>query len=181
MADIKTKKSARKSFFEVKVPLTSAKVQVYGNSVEEIDGKVIKIDLTRNLKGKNLELRLRAKNINGVLEGKPISLELIGSYIRRAMRPGIDYVEDSFVAETKDGKARVKPFLITRNRVSRAVRRELRNLARKHLETYLKARNHLEIFSELMTNKIQKELFLKLKKIYPLAFCEIRVFEVLGA
>jgi len=181
MADVKTKKSARKSFFEVKVPLTAAKAYVYGNSVEEIDGKVIKIDLTRNLKGKNFELRLRARNINGVLQGEPISLELIGSYIRRAMRKGIDYVEDSFVTEIKEGKARVKIFLITRNKVSRAVRRELRNLARKHLETYLKSRSALEIFSELMTNKIQKELFLKLKKIYPLSFCEVRVFEVIKA
>ena len=31
-----------------------------------------------------------------------------------------------------------------------------------------------------MANKIQKQLALKLKKIYPLALCEIRVFEVVG-
>ena len=34
-------------------------------------------------------------------------------------------------------------------------------------------------FNEIITNKIQKELSLKIKKIYPLALCEIRRFEVL--
>jgi len=35
-----------------------------------------------------------------------------------------------------------------------------------------------EVASEVMANKIQKELSLKLKKIYPLALCEIRVLEL---
>ncbi|MCX8158910.1 MAG: 40S ribosomal protein S3a/S1 [Candidatus Pacearchaeota archaeon] len=181
MAEAKTKKTARKSFFEIKVPLTSVKAHVYGNSVADIEGKIIKIDLTRSLKGKCFELRLKVKNVNGNLEGEPISLWLVGSFIRRAMRTGIDYVEDSFETELKDGKARVKPFLITRNKVSRAVRRELRNNAKKYITEYFKTRSAREIFSDLMTNKIQKEMFLKLKKIYPLTFCEIRVFEIINA
>ena len=31
-----------------------------------------------------------------------------------------------------------------------------------------------------MTNKLQKELSFKLKKIYPLALCEIRIFKIVG-
>jgi ribosomal protein S3AE len=34
------------------------------------------------------------------------------------------------------------------------------------------------IFDDILKGKIQKELSLKLKKIYPLSLCEIRVLEV---
>ena len=66
----------------------------------------------------------------------PEELDLAGSYIRRAMRKGSDYVEDSFIVDCKDAKIQVKPFLITRNKVSRAIRKELRNNAKKYLESY---------------------------------------------
>lgn len=176
MAD--AKKIIKKGFFEVKVPMTATKIHLYGDSIDDLNGKVIKLDLTRNLRGKSLELRLKVKKEADGLVGDPISLELIGSYVRRMMRTGIDYVEDSFIAESKDSKVIVKPFMITRNKVSRAIRNELRNLAKKHLEGYFKTRSTKEIFTEITTNKIQKELSLKLKKIYPLALCEIRMFKI---
>lgn len=171
-------KTLKKKFFEVKVPLTAAKIFLYASSKEALEGSVVKIDLTRNLKGKNLELRARVKSSGDELTGEPISLELIGSYIRRMMRNGADYVEDSFVISSKDANLRVKPFLITRKKVPRSVRKELRNTARKIIESYIKIRNSTEIFAELTSNRLQKELFLKLKKIYPLAMCEIRIVEI---
>ena len=174
----KAKKGAKKAFFEVRAPITATKMQVYGASEEDFVGKVVKLDLTRILKGKNFEMRLKIANKEGFLEGEPISLELVGSYMRRMMRTGIDYVEDSFLIELKDGKARVKPFFITRNKVSRSVRNELRESAKKFLTEYFKVRGARESFSDVMSNKVQKDLFIKLKKIYPLALCEIRVFEL---
>ena len=172
----KVKKGAKKGFFEVRTPLTATKIQLYGTSIEEIEGRIIRLDLTRSLKGKSFELKMKVVKNEKDLEAEPISLELMGSYVRRMMRLGIDYVEDSFKAELKDGKAIVKPFMITRNKVSRAVRKELRNSARKFLEAYLKTRDTREAFTEIITNKVQKELFIRLKKVYPLALCEIRIF-----
>jgi ribosomal protein S3AE len=175
------KKGAKKGFFEVMAPLTATKISLYSGSPDELVGKVAKIDLTRSLKGKNFELKFKVfKNEKGLLEGEPISLWLAGSYVRRMMRTGIDYVEDSFVAECKERKVRVKPFLIARNKVSRAVRRELRNMTRKFIESYVKTRSAKESLVDITTNKLQKELFLKLKVIYPLSFCEIRAFEILS-
>ena len=174
----KVKKGAKKSFYEVATPLTSSKVHLYGTGVESFDGKTVKIDLTRSLKGKSFELRLRVLLREGKLESEPMSLNLAGSYIRKIFRNGIDYVEDSFEAECRDCIARVKPFLMTRRRVSRKVCRALRNDAKSYLSGYLKARTSNEIFSEIMSNKLQKQLFTVLKKVYPLALCEIRVFEI---
>jgi ribosomal protein S3AE len=174
----KAKKGMKKGFFDVRTPITATRIQLYGSSLEELEGKIVKLDLTRSLKGKNFELRLKVAKKENVLEAEPISIELLGSYIRRMMRLGIDYVEDSYVAEMKDGKARIKPFMITRNKVSRAVRKELKDTGRKFVESYIKTRDSKEVFEDILTNKIQKELFLKLKKIYPLALCEIRIFEL---
>lgn len=172
-------KSIKKKFFEVKMPLTNSQVHLYGKSIEEMDNSVIKLDLTRNLRGKNLEMRAKVVNNNGVLEGKPLSMQLIGSYTHRAARKGTDYVEDSFETDCKDAKIRIKPFLITRKHVSRSVRNALREMTKKHLESYAKVRTMEELFSEIMSNKIQKELSFKLKKIYPLALCEIRMIELI--
>ncbi len=175
-----TQKTQKKKFFEVRVPLTASKVFLYGSTIEQFNNNVIKIDLTKNLKGKSLELRAKISLENNELVGEPISLELIPSYIRRMMRKGSDYVEDSFILTCKDATLRVKPFMLTRKKVSRAVRNELRNTARKTLESFMTIRNANEIMSEIMTNKIQKELFIKLKKIYPLSLCEIRIVEIIS-
>jgi ribosomal protein S3AE len=169
------KKGTKKAFFEVTAPLTSAKLHVYGSSAEELSGKTIKLDMTRSLRGKSFEVTLKLSYENGALQGKPTHMALANSYIRRSMRKGTDYVEDSFITDTKDGDVIVKPFMITRNRVSRAVRQSLRDTTKEFLQGYLRIRTLQEIFSDMMTNKIQKELSLKLKKVYPLAFCEIRV------
>jgi ribosomal protein S3AE len=180
-APARIKKGQRKAFFDVKMPLISAKASLYAYAPEMLVGQVVKVDLTRNLKGKSFELRARVfKAENGELEGEPISVALAGSYIRRMMRTGIDYVEDSFETACKDKKVRVKPFFITRNKVSRAVRKTIRDGARKFLEDNFKARSAMEVFSDLTANKTQKELFTRLKKLYPLALCEIRVFEIIS-
>ena len=154
---------------------------MYAGEPDELVGKIVRLDLTRNLRGKNLELRMRVAKEGDQLVAEPICLELAGSYIRRMIRNGTDYVEDSFTASCKDASVLVKPFFITRNKVSRALRKNLREQARAHLESYLKARAVKEVFTDITTNKMQKELSLKLKKIYPLALCEIRVFSLVEA
>jgi len=99
-------------------------------------------------------------------------------YLKRMVRKGTNYVEDSFSTETKDHQVRIKPFLVTRRKVSRAVRRALRNKAREELITYAKGKTTEELFEDILKNVLQKSLSLKLKKIYPLSVCEIRILKV---
>ncbi len=175
-----TKKLVKKKFFDVSVPLTASKVKLYAINEEELNGKMVKIDMTKNLKGKNVELRARVTHKDGKIDSELVSLILLPSYIRRIMRRGIDYIEDSFTTSCKDAEIIVKTFMITRNHVSRNIRKEVRNAARKFLEGYSNIKTVKELFSELMTNKLQRSVSLKVKKIYPLAFCEIRWIEVIG-
>lgn len=180
MADKPRRKEAKKSFFEVSAPMISTRIALYSPSAEALVGRIVKIDLTRSLRGKGLEMRLRVSlDSKGKLVGEPISVELVGSYIRRMVRKGTDYVEDSFGSKCKDFEVIVKPFLITRHKVSRTVRHALRLAAKQYIEGYLTTRTAKEVFSEIISGKVQKDMSAKLRKIYPLALCEIRAFKII--
>jgi ribosomal protein S3AE len=94
------------------------------------------------------------------------------------LRKSISYVEDSFHTQTKESDIIIKPFLITRKTVSRTIRKTLRNSARNWIMDYTKTKNDDELFEDILNGKMQKDLSIKLKKIYPLALCEIRILEI---
>lgn len=171
--------SEKKKLFEVDLPLIRKKVFLIGKEKSELNNKTVKIDLTRQLKGKSLEVVFKVKAENDKLEAFPISSTLLSFFIRRMIRKGTDYVETSFETECKDAKLRIKPYLITRKKVPRAVRNALRKKAIEYIQDYVKEKYVDEIFSQIMFNSMQKNISLKLKKIYPLALCEIRVLEVI--
>lgn len=177
----KTKKR-KKKFFDVEMPLIAKQTQLQAYDLEELQSRYIKYDLTRILRGKSIEMQFRV-DITGTGEGKkaiaiPRKLTLMPYFLRRMVRKGTNYVEDSFPTPCKDAQIRIKPFLIARRKVSRAVRKALRNKAKEELIEYVKDKSTEDIFSDIITNKLQKFLSLKLKKIYPLSLCEIRVLKV---
>lgn len=176
---IRNKMAEKKKFFEVDLPLIRKKVFLIGKEKSELNNKTIKIDLTRQLKGKSLEFVFRVKTENDKLEAFPISSTLLGFFIRRMIRKGTDYVEASFETDCRNASLRIKPYLITRKKVPRAVRNQLRKRAIEYIQDYVKEKDTEEIFSQIMFNSMQKNISLKLKKVYPLALCEIRILEVL--
>jgi ribosomal protein S3AE len=167
----------KKKFIEIELPIVNEITTALGN-LESLQGKTIKLDLARRMRGKGLEITFQILNNKGYLIGIPKVMCLTKSYIRRIMRTSISYVEDSFQTETKDGiHVSVKPFLITRMKVSRAVRNHLRVEAKKLFTDVIKERNYIEICTDLYLGSFQKLVQPKLKKIYPLAFCDLRIFE----
>ncbi len=165
----------KKKFFDVEVPVLEDKVAVLSTSPEELVGKIIKYDLTRILKGKNLVASLTIKKEGDKLTSETKNVALTHSYIARLMRKNVSYIEDSFVCLTKDGKLRLKPFLLTRNKVHRRIKTALRNKCREMIEEHSKERTNEEMFSDVISANLQKHLASRLKRIYPLALCEIRV------
>lgn len=168
----------KKKFFEVEIPLMKSKQELLAYSIGDLNDKTIKLDLTRELRGKSIEIVFKIKLDKDKLIASPIKLTLLPFFIRRMLRKNISYVEDSFSTECENAQIRVKPFLITRKKVSRAVRKALRNEAKTWLQDYLKNKSNEAIFSEAISNKLQKSLSMHLKKIYPLALCEIRVLNI---
>jgi ribosomal protein S3AE len=171
-------KIQKKKFFEIDLPLLNEKVEAAANSIEELKDKTIKMDMTRHLRGKSVDLVFKVKLENSKATAHPKKLTLLPFFIKHMLHTGIDYVEDSFTAESLESHVAVKPFLITRKKVSRAVRKALRNSAKNWLIDYIKTKTDFELFNDILTNNLQKQLSLRLKKIYPLAICEIRIFEI---
>lgn len=169
----------RKKFFDVDIPIVKTKIELVGETIEQLNGRTIKLDLTRQLRGKSVEAVLKIKTEKNSATAYPIKMVLMPYFIRRMIRKRISYVEDSFTAPTQESLVQIKPFLITRKKVSRAVRKTLRNLTKNWLEDYFAERKDEEIFDDLLTNRLQKPLSLKLKKTYPLSLCEIRVLEII--
>ncbi len=168
----------RKKFFDVEIPIINKQTQLYAFDIKDLENRYIKYDLTRILRGKNILLQLKVLINGDNATSIPVGIEIMSSFLGRVVRKGTDYIEDSFSAESKDAKLRIKPLLITREKVSRQIRKILREKAREELIKYVKSRNSEEIFEEILKNKFQKELSLKLKKIYPLSFCDIRILKV---
>jgi len=169
----------RRKYIEVDIPIVKQKIELLGEDVNELEGRTIKLDLTRQLKGKSVEAVVKIKVKNGKAVAYPVKIKLMPYFIRRIIRKRISYVEDSFETPSQESMILVKPFLITRKRVSRAVRKALRNRARNWIEDYIAEKKDSEIFNEIFSNRMQRPLSLVLKKTYPLSMCEIRTLEII--
>lgn len=166
----------KKKYIEIQTPILNSTTRVLG-TIDSLSNKTIKIDLTRQLRGKGLTIKLKILNQKGTLVGIPNNIELSTHYIKRMMRKRVSYVEDSFKTKCADVQVTIKPFLITRKKVSKAVQKNLRNTTKEFITEYLKEKDFNQICHEILNGTFQKTMLPKLKKIYPLSFCEIRKFE----
>jgi ribosomal protein S3AE len=168
----------KQRFFDVEIPLIGKTTQLRAFEIKSLNGKFMKYDLTRMLRGKSTLLQLQVKVDNEIATATPMKISLLPYFLKRMVRKGTSYIEDSFVTECKDAKIKIKPFLVARRKVSRAVRKALRNKAREELIAEVKNKTVETIFKDILRNDIQKPLSLKLKKIYPLSLCEIRELHI---
>jgi len=164
----------KKKFFDVEIPMLRTNVKLIAYDIQELENRNIKLDLTRMLRGQSMDAIIKVSVKDSKAIGKVIKISLLPFFIRRMMRKSVSYVEDSFSAESKESILKIKPFLITRKKVTRAVRKALRNECKRYLQEQIKEKPTEEIFSDIIGSRLQKSLSLKLKKIYPLALCEIR-------
>ena len=168
----------KKKFFDVEIPIIKKTTHLYAYKLEELNNRLIRYDLTRILRGKNalLQLKVQVKDDKATCIAK--ELKILPTFLRKMVRKGTNHVESSFSTPCKNAQLRIKPFLITRKKVSRAVRKALREKVVQEITAYVKDKPPEEIFQEVLKNQLQKSLSLKLKKIYPLSLCEIRVLTV---
>ncbi len=169
----------KKRFFDVEIPIIHKTTQLLATEIKELEGRIIKYDLTRILRGKNILLNAKVKVKGEKATSTPIEIQLMSIFLKRMVRKGTDYAEGSFKTKTKDNDVQIKFLLVTRRRVSRAVLNALRKKAQEELISYLSTSKTEEVFEDIMKNKLQKDLSVRLKKIYPLSLCEIRSFEII--
>ncbi|MEM3405511.1 MAG: hypothetical protein QW117_00880 [Candidatus Pacearchaeota archaeon] len=159
-------------FIKIKLPLLNEEVFIINR--ERFNNVSLKLDITRKLKGKGCEIIFKIDSVKDGLKIDPKRIRIYGFFIRRLIRKGTDYVEDSFDAKCKNADLRVKPLLITRRKVHKNVKKSLRKKVKEEIINYFKDKNYEEIFSDLLKDNFQKNLSKRLRKIYPLSFCDIR-------
>ena len=166
----------------VKTKLEEIKLELINLIVEAIpkENKIIKLDITRLLRGKGCQAKFIIKKQDDKYIGKLISLRIYPSYVRRIIRTGTSIIEDSFTCKTKDTTLIIKPFIIARKKIYRSIRNRLREEAREEIKDFCKDKTKEDVFLEILSASLQKQIGRKLKKIYPLAFCDIRVIEIKG-
>ena len=174
----KLKKQIKKKFFPVKIPILKKEIELYSKDISSLEGRFVKINLANELKGKALDLKLKVKVTGEKAEAHPIQVKLLSSYLKRVMRKGVDYAENSFKTQCKDNNLKIKSFMITRKRVTRRVLAGLSKESEKELKEYIKNKTFEELISEIISGKLQKYLSLKMKKIYPLGLCEIKYLAI---
>ncbi len=150
----------------------------------ELVGRTVKINLMNLVddykkQGINIKFKVKTANDdNG--ECETIGYEIIKSHARRMVRKGADKMDDSFIANTKDGRAfTVKPIIVTRNRVSHPTLGKMRKIAREYISAKIKELSTDEVFESVIQAKIQKELRSSLAKLCPIGSCEIRTLELI--
>ncbi len=137
------------------------------------------MSLTRNIKKQNMRVKFEIKQVkDGKALTELVSYNLIPAYVKRVVRTGRSKVGDSMQYSTKDGvKVKVKPLVLTKNIVTRSIVKSLRKESRKFLKEFTEKQDYDGFVSSVLSYGIQRNLRDYLKKICPIAICEIRVFE----
>jgi len=168
----------KQKFWDVEIPLIQKTTYLYAFEPESLDGKTLIYDLTRILRGKGALLTAKVKVNDKNVTTIPKEIKVLPYFLRRMVRKGTDYVEDSLVLECKDARLIIKPLLVTRRKVSRRIKNALREKSKKELAEYIKENYVEEIFKEILQGKLQKILSIALKKVYTLSVYEIKTIRV---
>ncbi|MBA3064394.1 hypothetical protein FP803_03065 [Candidatus Woesearchaeota archaeon] len=142
-------------------------------------GKIMTINLmgiTRDIKKQNINITFR---VTGLKENKAeteiIGYKVMPAFIKRIIRKGRNNLHDSFVCKTSDEKdVRLKSLVITVNKTKGAVVNSLMKALRANLTEYVRKITYKELVNELVSHKLQSNLKISLRKIYPLRSLEIK-------
>ncbi len=153
--------------------------------LEEADaavGKTLKINLmqiTGDMKNQNAEVKFEITQAkDNKLETKVIGYYFSSATIKRFMRRHTSRIDDSLILMTQDGiKIRIKPFALTKSKVTRSVEHTLRLILKEEIMNAVKKTPYEALFMAVLKYQLQKEVKEKLNKIYPVKNLEIRILE----
>ncbi|MBI4145394.1 hypothetical protein HY493_04285 [Candidatus Woesearchaeota archaeon] len=122
-------------------------------------------------------------NLSFKIAGKTkdaLTTELIGyrispSSTKRFVRRARSKIDDSFSAVTSDGKKlRIKPMIVTRGKAQGGTRAALQKATRQFFILHLSKMTLDQFWQDVLGHTVQKALSDSLRKLYPLATCELR-------
>lgn len=138
--------------------------------------------LTGNVKKQNINITFRVNKVKGDSAYTMIDQYSVApAAIKRKVRRQKDRIDESIKLVTKDNiSVRIKPLIITVNKVSNSVTTALRSAAIKYMEKYIGETNYDQFVNDLIIEKFQRELRGSLSKLTPVKSVDVRVMKCLG-
>ena len=179
-------KIKKKKWFMIHAPALFNEVligETYLASPELLANKFATVNLstlTKSMRKQNVNMQFKVTDvIDAKAKTQVIGYYMVTAAMKRLVRRGRDTIIDSFLAKTKDEKIlRVKPMVITLNRGTRCMRSAVRLEARRYIREYFFARDTQDIFSEIVDEKLQKELKKIILKITPLKSIDFKAVKI---
>jgi len=141
------------------------------------------MQLTGDMKSQSASVKFEISGVkDNTLITRICGYEFSPATIKRFVRRRMTRIDLSLMTNTKDNiTVRIKPFLLTREKVSRSVEYALRAKLKKELIDLIKKTSYEELFNMVIKHRLQKELKTNLNKIYPIKNLQIRVLEKLAS
>ncbi len=154
----------------------------YVTGPEDLVGRIIPCNLsvlTNDNKSQNITMKFLIKEIkdgNAITESKEYILN--PSFLKRLMRRKRERIDESLHVKTSDGKGlRIKIFLLTNSAAKGSVKKLIKRRLKEELSKILEKNTFNDIFEGVISNKMQKDLKLKLNKTFPLKTVEIKALK----
>ena len=186
---LKQAKIKKKRWFTINSPKLMGEKPIGESYLSDINAAVGR-NVTVNLMQLTGDMKSQSSNvkfqITGIQDNKLIT-KICGynfspATIKRFVRRRMTRVDISLMENTKDNVTiRIKPFLLTREKVSRSVEHALRAKLKEELIDFVKQTPYEELFNMIIKHRLQKELKTTLNKIYPVKNIQIRVLEKVGS
>jgi ribosomal protein S3AE len=190
MAKIRKKvlTKVKKKWFPVQAP------DIFNNQVigeiptleaKSIIGRKIKsnmMTLTRDPKKQGTAITFEVVKVNGDTGLSQVTgIQIMPSSIKRMVRRNRNRIDGSYKVKTKDDYLlTVKPIVLTRSKARGSTVKALRELMRNNLVIEVGKIGYDQFVKEVVSHKIQRVIYEKLSKMYPLVLAEIRMFNLIG-
>ena len=190
MARVKKKtavKGKKKTWFEVRAPTlfndqVIAEVPTFEKSL--LVGKKITVNLmnlTNDPRNQGMAVSFTISSLAGEVGITEMSgYTVLPATLKRMVRRGKDRLDRTLKLRTKDNALiMLKPLVLTRTNTIGSVKRALRKKMHTYLRNYALQNDLAQIQQDIVQNKMQREMFNELKKLYPVAISKIRDFRLL--
>lgn len=174
----------RKKWYNIHAPafLGEALIgQTPGVEAAQVKERTVKINasnLLNDFKKQNYTVILKINKVTGGKADTIInSFSTDKSQIRRMIRKGGSRIDVNENYETKNKtKLNIKTMLFTTTKCEAKKKKEIRNKAHEYLKKIIEQRTSEELFTEIMSTKLQKTMKQEINKTHPVRIIEIIKF-----
>ncbi len=159
--------------------------QIVSSNPANLVNRIVRVplsDMTGKMNRYNLytNVKLRVKEV----AGNNAKSEIVGhymsfAYLKSLARRRRSVIHEVIDVQTKDGKeVRLKLLLVTKDKVSAIVKKNLRKVLREQAEKSAKKRNYYELLKAIFDRKLSEELYKATNVINPIENAEVKKSEL---